>query len=352
MFRVKGLVNVKIVDSPSRDAWDSFLAKFGCGNLQQSYGYGDVASMINPHTKVVRLLALDGNAPVGLVQARYNKRFGISDHIEVGGVYGYGPVVDDVPNRDVVFRELILSLEKYASKDRACEALVFSPKEIDILENLGYVLENNFNVYKVYLGKSVEELWKRIEHNKRRNIKKAQSQGVKVICSGNEDTLASFYEMHVISGKRAGFTPQPFSYFDSFLKVFGAEDRAKVFLTMFNDSPVAGVFVVVHCDTAYALGAGSMEETWQVRPNDILHWKAMEWACKEGLTYYHMGYVSQPPPTEGSDGWGLWRWKREWGGILERVYIYHKVLRPGLKKFVVSPYEKIYSIVRKLGVLV
>lgn len=343
------MVDLKIIDNPSRIEWDSFLAKFGCGNLQQSYEYGDVARMINLHAKVVRLFALKESVPVGLVQARYNKRFRVGDHIDVGGIYGYGPVVDDSGDKSLVLKGLIVSMEDYAKKYRVCEAFVYTQEKIDVLEDLGYVLEKNFNVYKVYLGKNVEELWKRIEHNKRRNIKKAQSQSVEVVCSESADALASFYEMHAISGNRAGFTPQPFSYFNSFLKVFGAENKAKVFLAMFNGEPAAGVFVVVHGDVAYALGAGSREEAWQVRPNDILHWKAMEWACTKGLKYYHMGYVSEPPPTESSEGWGLWRWKREWNGLLERVYVYHKVLRPRLKKFIVAPYEKIYNVTRKLG---
>ena len=75
----------------------------------------------------------------------------------------------------------------------------------------------------------------------------------------------------------------------------------------------------------------------------------MEWACKNGLSYYHMGYVSEPPPTEGSDGWGLWRWKREWNGVLEKVFVYHKVLMPRFRKFILKPYEKIYNWKMKLG---
>ena len=342
-------MDIKVVENPSKNDWDSFLGKICSGNLQQSFEYGEVAKMVNPHTRVVRLLAVNEGVPVGLSQARYNRRFGFGDRLEVGGVYGFGPVVDDVAGKEKVFGELISCLEKQAKKDRVSEVFIFYKEKIDLLAEYGYALENSFNVYKVYLGKNVEELWKRIAHNKRRNIKKAQSQGVNVICSESCDDLASFYEMHVLAGKRAGFAPHPFNYFSSFLKVFGSSGRAKVFLALYEGRPVAGVFVVFHGDTAYALGAGSREEVWQVRPNDVLHWKAMEWACNNGFSYYHMGYVSEPPPTEGSEGWGLWRWKREWNGILERVFVYHKVLMPRFRKFIINPYEKIYSLTRKFG---
>jgi CelD/BcsL family acetyltransferase involved in cellulose biosynthesis len=340
---------IRIIEDPQQQEWDNFLAKYVYGNLQQSFEYGEAARLMNPHTNVVRLFALDGDVPVGLALARYNRRFGFGDRVEVGGVYGYGPIVNDVADKEKIISELIAFLEKRARKDRVCEAFIFQPEENGVLESLGYVMEKTFNVYKVDLGESVEELWMKIAHNKRRNIKKAQNQGVEVVASDSEKDLESFYEMHALAGKRAGFIPHSFSYFGSFLKVFGVFGKAKVFLAIFEGKPVAGVFVVVHGDTAYALGAGSREEVWQVRPNDMLHWKAMEWACKNGLSYYHMGYVSEPPPTEGSDGWGLWRWKREWNGILEKVYVYHKVLMPRFRKFILTPYEKIYNWKMKLG---
>jgi hypothetical protein len=340
--------DILIDPDPSQCEWEAFLSGFGLGNLQQCYEYGEVAKIINPHTRVVRLLAFNEDTPVGLAQAKYNTRFGFGDRVEVGGVYGYGPVIGDSVDNNRIVSELITSLERSTVKDRVCESFIFTLKRTDVLERLGYALKKTFNVYKVGLQKGVEELWKRIAHNKRRNIKKAESHGVNVICSTKYEDLNAFYEMHALSGKRAGFIPHSHGYFASFHKVFSASGRARVFLSVFGNRPVAGVFVVVHGDTAYALGAGSREEVWYVRPNDILHWKAMEWACNEGLSYYHMGFVSEPPPSKSSMGWGLWRWKREWNGVLENVHVYHKVLMPKFKKFFLNPYEKIYNIAGKL----
>lgn len=338
----------RIVDNPSRRDWEEFLGRFVSGNLQQSFEYGEVAKMSNPHTRVVRLLAEDGDCPVGLVQSRYNRRFGFGDRLEVGGVYGEGPVVVDGEDGEKVLRELVADLEKCAVKGRVSEAFVYRLGRSQVLESMGYAF-SVFNVYRVGLQKSVDGLWRSVAHNKRKNVKKAQGQGVEVVQSGSYDELVSFYEMYAISGKRVGFVPYSLGYFDSFLKVFGASDRVRVFLAVFGGQHVAGVFVVVHGDTAYALGAGSREEVWRVRPNDILHWKAMEWACSEGLSYYHMGGVSEPPPVEDSSGLGLWRWKREWNGELEKVFLYHKVYMPRFRKFVLAPYEKTGNIARKVG---
>jgi lipid II:glycine glycyltransferase (peptidoglycan interpeptide bridge formation enzyme) len=337
----------KVVDDSPQCEWESFLEKFVCGNLQQSFDYGEVMKAYNPRTRVVRLLALDGDYPVGLVQGRFNKKFGFGDRLEVGGVYGNGLLVVDKDDERVL-RELIADLEERAIKNRVSEALIYRIGEDHVLESLGYTLIQVFNVYKVALQKSAEELWSNIAYNKRKNIKKAQRQGVEVVEVTSYDGLVSFYDMLSISGKRADFIPHPFSYFYSYLKIFGANDNARVFLAVFDGQYVAGVFVVIHGDTAYALGAGSREDAWSVRPNDMLHWKAMEWACSKGLSHYHMGFVNEPPPTKDSPEWGLWRWKREWNGQLEKMFLYNKVYRPRFKKLVLAPYEKIYNIMRKV----
>jgi hypothetical protein len=41
-----------------------------------------------------------------------------------------------------------------------------------------------------------------------------------------------------------------------------------------------------------------------------------------------MGMVNEPVPTDKSSGWGIWRWKREWNGSLERIEIFRKFILP------------------------
>lgn len=332
----------RITDTASREEWESFLSKSVSGNLQQSFYYGEVMKMTNQKNRVIRLLASDGGEAVGLIQGVFHKKFGIGVRVDAGGGYGFGPIAL-LDKEEAVFRELLSSLEERAVKNRISEAFVSRPESDRVLENMGYSISDVSHTYKVGLHKNSEELWKSIAHNKRRNIKKAQEQHAEVVQLKSYDALVSFYEMYKSSSDRVGFAAYSFDYFNAYHKVFGARENMRVFLTVLDDKPVAGVFVVVHGDTAFALAAGSRKDVWHVRPNDLLHWKAMEWACGEGLSWYHMGHVFEPIPTENSPGWSLWRWKREWNGQLKKYYIYHKVYMPKLKKFFLNPYEKITS---------
>jgi hypothetical protein len=140
------------------------------------------------------------------------------------------------------------------------------------------------------------------------------------LCGKSPDSLVSFLRYVQFQAKERD-SRHNLSITSIPISKFLEKDKVQIFLAVYDGQPVAGVFVVIHGDTAYALGAGSREEVWSVRPYDLLHWEALKWACGEGLSWYHMGYVSEPPPAENSLGWGLWRWKREWNGQLEKVYV-------------------------------
>ncbi len=145
--------------------------------------------------------------------------------------------------------------------------------------------------------------------------------------------LVSFYEMLQLTSEREGFQIRPFNYYDEILKVFGKIGKAKIFTAYLRNQPVAGLFVVTMGNTMHALSAGSRPEAWRARPNDILHWKAIELACKDGLSCYNLGAVPDPP--EG----GLWKWKSEWMGQLEKMPICHRVYMPKLK-LVIDTYNQ------------
>jgi hypothetical protein len=335
---------LKIIDNPSRREWESFLQKLVVGNLSQSFDYGEV-KISDYHTRLVRLAAIDRDSLVGLVQGSFTQmqRFALGTGLDVGGLWGYGPVVD-LNDEKHILKELMFSLEKSAIKNRVIDGTILRPSRSNLLENIGYSLFTIYNIYTIALQNSSEELWKNIAHNKRRNIEKAREQGVEVVRHRSYDALARFYELYQNSSKRAGFAAHPFGYFHSYLSIFGKNSKAWVFLAVFRDQPIAGAFIVSHGNTAYALAAGSEERFWHVRPNDILHWEAMRWARREGLSLYHLGHVYEPLPLKNSPTWNLWRWKREWKGQLEKVYVYNKVFMPKLKKLIIDPYQKILKI--------
>jgi len=333
-----------IVEDPSAELWKSFLSMFPDGNFGQCFEYGEIAKMAFPSTRAVRLAITHNGELVGMIQGTYSTYFGFG--MELGVMCG--PVVN-MKNRESLqlIENLLKALEDYGKRRRIIYARMLVPEAWqlhEVFNKLGYAPAGKLNEYVVNLEGSVNEVWNSLAHNKRRNIKKGLKEGVEVVQSRDHEDLLTFYSMLKAAEERGGFSSYPLSWLDAVWKIYKPE-LSKVFLARWNGKDVSGVFTVIHGKTVYALAAGSFSEGWKVRPNDVMHWKVMEWACQNGYSKYQMGLVSEPPPSEGSSAWGVWRWKREWKGNLERIQIFDKLLLPRYKlilkakKFVERSYE-------------
>jgi lipid II:glycine glycyltransferase (peptidoglycan interpeptide bridge formation enzyme) len=286
--------------------------------------------MTYPRTKVVRLFITYDGRPIGIVQGTYSSYFGFGMTLEVIR----GPIVNAETKETFELVESILKeLEHYSKRKRIIRAEILVPDSWqlqEVLHKMSYASVGKINEYVVNLEGGAQKLWESIDHNKRRNIKKAVKEGVEVVQSHSHEDLETYISMHEATAKRKGFPTYPRSWFEATWKIYKPE-LSKVFLAYWKGKSVSGVHILIQGKTVYALSAGSRTEGWEVRPNDILHWKAMEWACENGYSKYDMGTVSEPPPTEESNEWGIWRWKREWGGSLERVRAFGKILLPRYK---------------------
>jgi lipid II:glycine glycyltransferase (peptidoglycan interpeptide bridge formation enzyme) len=287
--------------------------------------------MTYPRTKVARLsIVVDGEL-IGIVQGTYSSYFGFGMTLRVMR----GPVIKaETKERNQLVGSLLKGLEDYGKRKRIIHAQILVPESWqlqDVFHKMGYASAGKMeNGYVVNLEEGVQKLWEGIGHNKRRNIKKAVKEGVEIVQSHSHEDLRTFYSMLQASAERKDFSTYPLSWFEAVWKVYRPE-LSKVFLAYWKGKSVSGVYIVIHGKTVYALGAGSRTEGWEVRPNDIMHWKVMEWACENGYSKYDMGTVPEPPPTEGSNEWGIWRWKREWKGSLERIRTFDKILVPRYK---------------------
>jgi len=323
---------------------------FTDGNFEQCFEYGEIAKMAFPSTKVARLAIVCDEETVGVIQGTYSSYFGFGMNLGVM----HGPVVNaEQKKRLRLVGSLLEALEDYGKKNRIIQVHVSVPEDWQlhgVFDKLGYTASYKLNEYVVNLEKGVDELWKSFVRNKRKNIKRAVKERVEIVQSRSHEDLLTFYSMLEAAEKRGGFSSYPLSWFEGVWKVYGPEELSKVFLARWKGKSVSGVFAVIHGKTVYALAAGSLSEGWKVRPNDIMHWKIMEWACQNGYSKYQMGLVSEPPPTESSNAWGIWRWKREWKGSLERVQIFDKLFLPRYKFILKAKklVERSYEIIKRL----
>jgi CelD/BcsL family acetyltransferase involved in cellulose biosynthesis len=139
-----------------------------------------------------------------------------------------------------------------------------------------------------------------------RAIRKAERSGVTVRLDRSREAIEHYYRLHCLTRRRQGVPVQPRRFFQRLWSALIAQGQGFVALAEHGGAPVAGaVFLGGHGCLIYKYGA-SDPASWDLRPNNLLFWKAMEWACGDGYRVLDFG------KTELGNS-GLRDFKSRWG---------------------------------------
>lgn len=181
---------------------------------------------------------------------------------------------------------------------------------------------------------SEEEMLARMKQKTRYNIRLAEKKGVTVRAW---DDIESFHRMMLITGGRDNFGVHTLDYYRRAYELFHPKQVGELLVAEYDGKPLAALFVARNGNRAYYLYGASTDEERNRMPTYLLQWEAMRWAKARGCKEYDLWGV--PDEDEATleanfetrhDGlWGVYRFKRGFGGELRRaVQAMDKVYNP------------------------
>jgi hypothetical protein len=139
-----------------------------------------------------------------------------------------------------------------------------------------------------------------------RNIRKAEKEGVAVTISGTADALREFHRLNCMTRRDHGLPCQPYAFFEKIHAHIIARDLGAVALASKDGENIAGALFLHYGDKAiYKYGASDRKHL-QLRSNNLLFWKAIQWYRGRGFKCLDFGRT-EPENT------GLLQFKRGWG---------------------------------------
>ncbi len=130
--------------------------------------------------------------------------------------------------------------------------------------------------------KGMNQLW-------RRNIKKADKEGV-VVTEGGRDELTDFHSLYAHTAERDHFTPRPLSYFQTMWDSLSGEesDRIKLYLGHHeHDLVAATIWIRVGKHSWYSYGASSTHKR-EVRGSNAVQWRMIQDSLAAGAHVYDL----------------------------------------------------------------
>jgi len=137
------------------------------------------------------------------------------------------------------------------------------------------------------LSRGPDALFRRFSENKRTNIRKAIKYGVSVEPASTPDEIAAYYAIYLDWSRRKGL---PITPKEEFQQTFALTGNRLLLLARHQGEIIAGLVIryFAHGVMEYAANS-SLDSALRLRPNDLLHWRAIEWGCREGIAKYSLG---------------------------------------------------------------
>lgn len=182
------------------------------------------------------------------------------------------------------------------------------------------------------------EWLERMKQKTRYNIRLAEKKDVRVYESQD---VNAFFELMQTTGQRDGFGVHSQAYYQKAYDLFAPEKSCVLLFAEYQGTLLAGVMVFARGNRAWYFYGASNDLERQRMPTYLLQFEAMKWAAARGCRFYDMwgvpdfdeDYLEENFSRLSSGLWGVYRFKRGFGGVLNRsAGAWDRVYIPGIYK--------------------
>jgi hypothetical protein len=287
-------------DGPTADAWRDFLtrADFACHYVTPDFFREPQFKNRQPFAVLIwegpRLVAVAS----GIVDER-TVQCGVQSRPQLS--------IDPSADRTTVARTLAEAFDHVHGKARCVTLIAWSPlPELTLAGFRERVYDGEGGIVLLDLRRGPDALFREFSESRRANIRKAMRRGVQVVQASTEEDLAEYFPIYCEWSQSKGQVPIPYPLFHETLLV---RANRRLFLARHGGATIAGVTVRFCPGGVMEFAANaSLKADQSLKPNDLLHWRVIEWASAQGFVTYSLG--------------GAHLFLRRFGGTIVKTYQY------------------------------
>jgi Acetyltransferase (GNAT) domain len=236
-----------------------------------------------------------GKTPFAVLALDKDKVVGV-----VSGIHGDGDIqcglpcrpqicIDDTEDQDAI--ELALTQGLMAEAESADLVSVYSWSLLNSFPNHGFRFRKTSGVVMLDLAKGPDALFAEFAADKRRNIRFAIKRGVEIHQATSHQDFLEFYDVYLAwratSRKEIEGAQIPFDVFE---RAFVLNTNRLVLLARHSGKVIATNSFRFHLGGLFeSAGNHSRPEFIQLKPNELLQWRGIEWACHHNLRRHSLG---------------------------------------------------------------
>jgi len=213
-----------------------------------------------------------------------------------------------------------------------------SPNGANTLKACGYEVTPRLE-FELDLTRTEDDLWTAMEHKRRKNIKKAGRKNVTIEEPAPAEAVAHLRRLQGESSRRiVARGGRDIAY-----QGIGPRDPVEVLLKagvtrlvcacVDGEVESAGLFTAFN-GLVYHTLSGHSRAGLKAQAPTLLLWETLKRYKTEGMKRLNLGGCSAEAVNEGSPEHGVYRYKRDWGGVMLKCASGRKVLRPVVHRLV------------------
>lgn len=150
----------------------------------------------------------------------------------------------------------------------------------------------------------------------KRAVNKATRSGLRTRPAETDAELREWHRLYLETMRRNTVPPRPYRFFRALWEFLRPKGMMQLLLAEQQERIVAGsIFLMFGKTVSYAFN-GSRLQDLSLRPNDLIHWQAINDACARGFRFFDFGEV----PEGNVD---LAKFKTKWGAEPIRLHRYY-----------------------------
>jgi len=274
------------------------LHEFPPADIEQSWGdllkRVDIPSHYNAPEYFLDPLR-SGSDPFAVLALQGDQVRGVLTGFHLGkevfcGLASRPQIYIDGVDADAALHALAAGLLEEAGSAELVHAFTWSWLELPVFSAVGFRRRQLKGSVVLDLTHSPETLFQDFAKDRRRNIRFAEKHGVEVREAETHQDIVDAHAVYSAWRKTERKTVESDWSFPDFEKTMNLRSNRRLFLATFQGKVIAfNIFRFFPGGLFESAANCSLEEFMHLKPNDLLQWRGIQWACSQGMRRHSLG---------------------------------------------------------------
>lgn len=341
MTNKEGKIKINFLTKEKETSYVNFVSTCQHATPYHTLAWRDISCSVFGHVPYFLIAETEGNIqgvlPLFFVKGIFGPRLVSVPLRDKGGPLYNSPEV--LKTLLSAARKLMIDLQCKYIHIKAWHGLDFNGDVPSWIMQHDYFINSSVPIENGHEG-----IWKRFEKRSvQRPIKKSIREGVTCFWGNSLGDMKEFYRIFLLTRKKLGVPPYGFDLFYAIWEKMINCGSAGLLLARYGDHIISGLIMFFFNKSVICGYAASDKKYLFLRPNNLIFWEAMKYACEHGYTCFDFG-------ADSPDNQNLLSFKKGFGAVT-KILPHYYIFNDREVSFAIDFDSKKYRIYRKLFAL-